>query len=158
MDRGARDYPPGDLRVSDAERDRALSELSEAFQAGRITSEEFDERSGQVLRARTGRELTALLADLPRAGVPGTRAAAASGETSGDMSTRPSSGLPARRIGIGAVALGAIAIAAIVGAVANSGQHAVMFGHHSGLGGGGGGLIMALVIVLIVMRVARRRR
>ena len=67
MDPAARDdYPSGDLRVSDAERDRALSELGEALQAGRITAEEFDQRSGQVLRARTGRELTAPLADLPR--------------------------------------------------------------------------------------------
>ncbi len=66
MDRVARDYyPPGDLRVSDADRDRALSELSVAFQAGRITADEFDERSGQVLSAVTGRELTAPLADLP---------------------------------------------------------------------------------------------
>jgi hypothetical protein len=58
-------YPPGDLRVSDADRDRALCELSEAFQAGRITSDEFDQRTGQALGARTGKELTALLADLP---------------------------------------------------------------------------------------------
>jgi len=58
-------YPRGDLRVSDADRDRALSELSEAFQVGRITADEFDQRSGQALTARTGRELTALLADLP---------------------------------------------------------------------------------------------
>jgi hypothetical protein len=61
-----RDYPAGDLRVSDADRDRALSELSEAFQAGRITASEFDQRSGQALAARTGKELTTLLADLPR--------------------------------------------------------------------------------------------
>jgi hypothetical protein len=66
MDPAARDYyPSGDLRVSDAERDRALSELSEALQAGRITADEFDQRSGQVLRARTGTELTVPLADLP---------------------------------------------------------------------------------------------
>ena len=66
MDSAGRDYyPPGDLRVSDAERDRALSELGEALQAGRITAGEFDQRSGQALGARTGKELTALLADLP---------------------------------------------------------------------------------------------
>jgi len=29
----ARGFPPGDLRVSDADRDRALSELSKARQA-----------------------------------------------------------------------------------------------------------------------------
>jgi Domain of unknown function (DUF1707) len=65
MDADARDFPPGDLRVSDVERDRALSELTDAFQAGRIAHDEFDERSGQILSARTGQELTALLADLP---------------------------------------------------------------------------------------------
>ena len=65
MDRAGWNYPPGDLRVSDADRDRALFELREAFQAGRITADEFDQRSGQALGARTGKELTALLADLP---------------------------------------------------------------------------------------------
>ena len=65
MTTAIRDYPVGDLRVSDADRDRALRELSEAFEAGRITAGEFDQRSGQALGARTGKELTALLADLP---------------------------------------------------------------------------------------------
>jgi hypothetical protein len=65
MDIDARGFPLGDLRVSDAERDRAVSELSEAYQAGRITAEEFDWRSTQALSARTGRELTATVADLP---------------------------------------------------------------------------------------------
>jgi hypothetical protein len=70
------DYPPGGLRVSDADRDRALSELSEALQAGRITADEFDQRSGQVLRARTGKELTAPLADLPLDRAPAARSTA----------------------------------------------------------------------------------
>jgi Domain of unknown function (DUF1707) len=61
----ARGFPPGELRVSDADRDRALSELSEAYQVGRITADEFDHRSMQALNARTGTELAALLADLP---------------------------------------------------------------------------------------------
>jgi hypothetical protein len=58
-------FPPGDLRVSDAERDLAVSELSRAFQVGRLTTEEFQQRSEQAFAARTGKELTALLADLP---------------------------------------------------------------------------------------------
>jgi hypothetical protein len=65
MNTATREYPAGDLRVSDADRDQALGELSEAFQAGRITADEFDQRSEQALGARTGKELTALLADLP---------------------------------------------------------------------------------------------
>ena len=58
-------FPPGDLRVSDAERELAVSELSRAFQVGRLTTEEFQQRSEQAFAARTGNELTALLADLP---------------------------------------------------------------------------------------------
>jgi hypothetical protein len=65
MDTAGRGFPPGHLRASDAERDQALSELSEAYQAGRITADEFDWRSTQALIARTGEELAAPLADLP---------------------------------------------------------------------------------------------
>jgi Domain of unknown function (DUF1707) len=75
MDEVDRGFPPGELRVSDADRDRAQSELGNAFRVGRITADEFDQRSGQALRARTGKELTALLADLPLDGPPATRTA-----------------------------------------------------------------------------------
>jgi hypothetical protein len=53
------------MRASDADRDAVLSELSEHFQAGRLTSEEFDDRAGRALAARTWGELTDLLRDLP---------------------------------------------------------------------------------------------
>jgi hypothetical protein len=46
MDTDDRGFPRGDLRVSDADRDRALAELSAAVQAGRITAGELDQRSG----------------------------------------------------------------------------------------------------------------
>jgi hypothetical protein len=62
-----RDYPAGGLRASDADRDRAVASLSEAFQDGRITADEFDHRSTQALGSRTGEELAALLEDLPAA-------------------------------------------------------------------------------------------
>lgn len=61
-----RNFPPGDIRVSDADRDAAITELSEHFQAGRLTQEEFDERSGLALRARTGNDLSELFTDLPQ--------------------------------------------------------------------------------------------
>jgi len=76
MQTATRHFPSGDLRVSDADRDRAVSELSEAFQAGRITADEFGQRSGQALAARTGTELTALLTDLPLDRVPAVRTGA----------------------------------------------------------------------------------
>jgi Domain of unknown function (DUF1707) len=69
-------YPPAEMKASDADRDAVLSELSEHFQAGRLTNAEFDERAGQALAARTWGELKDLLRDLPTAG-PGPQSLAA---------------------------------------------------------------------------------
>ena len=66
MDMDSRSFPHGDIRVSDAERDRAIAELSEHFQSGRLTQDEFAERSGKALEARTGNDLSQLFTDLPR--------------------------------------------------------------------------------------------
>jgi hypothetical protein len=60
------------LRVSDGDRDAAVSELGEHFQEGRLDRDELEDRTGRALRARTGSDLDEILADLPRA----TRAAA----------------------------------------------------------------------------------
>jgi len=72
----SRNYPPDDQRVSDAHRDHAVSELSEAFQTGRITADEFEQRSGRALSARTGKDLTDLFTDLQKDNVPAARTAA----------------------------------------------------------------------------------
>ena len=56
---------PVDYRVSDADRDRALTRLSEAFQIGQLTSDDFDQRSTGALAAHTRSQLAALLKDLP---------------------------------------------------------------------------------------------
>jgi hypothetical protein len=45
MSTATRDHPSGRLRVSDADRDRAIAELSEHYQAGRLTTEELDRSS-----------------------------------------------------------------------------------------------------------------
>jgi len=66
MDNQTGTYPRADIRLSDAERDQAVAELGEHFQAGRLTQEEFDDRTGRALQARTGRDLTGLFTDLPR--------------------------------------------------------------------------------------------
>jgi hypothetical protein len=74
MDTPSTRFPGGGIRVSDAERDQAIAELSEHFQAGRLTQEEFEDRSGRALRARTGSDLGELFADLPREVAPAPRA------------------------------------------------------------------------------------
>ncbi len=58
-------YLPAEMRASDSDRDAVVSDLSEHFQAGRLTAEEFDERTGRALAARTWGELGDLSADLP---------------------------------------------------------------------------------------------
>ncbi|NEA37314.1 DUF1707 domain-containing protein [Streptomyces sp. SID13031] len=55
----------GSLRIGDAERDTAVEELSEHFVAGRLTQDEFEERSDQATRARYADEVELLFADLP---------------------------------------------------------------------------------------------
>jgi Domain of unknown function (DUF1707) len=76
VDSNPRNYPSGDLRVSDADRDAALAELSVHFQAGRLTADEMEERTGLALKARIGQDLAVLMADLPVA-APGASPAPA---------------------------------------------------------------------------------
>jgi hypothetical protein len=100
------------MRASDADRDAVLSELSEHFQAGRLTAAEFDERAGQALAARTWDELTDLLRDLPAAR-PGPRTLAA---TSPAVPPERPSGLPPERPS-GRPALLPVAVLAGIGIV-----------------------------------------
>jgi hypothetical protein len=93
------------MRASDADRDTVMSDLSEHFQAGRLTAAELDERTGRALIARTWGELTELAADLPAlrpAAPPAT----------------PAAGRPQPRAGhtapAAAAALAGLAIAAVV--------------------------------------------
>jgi hypothetical protein len=58
-------YRPPQLKASDADRDAVVAALSEHFQAGRLTSEELEERTGTALAARTLGQLDELTADLP---------------------------------------------------------------------------------------------
>jgi uncharacterized Tic20 family protein len=51
------EHPSLRLPVTDQQRDRAENWLQEAYADGRITSEEFDQRIGQVLGATTRKDL-----------------------------------------------------------------------------------------------------
>ncbi len=61
------------IRASDADRDRVTARLREHFAAGRLTSEELDERVTAALQARTFGELRRVLADLPEPAVVSAR-------------------------------------------------------------------------------------
>ena len=66
----APDLPSGDLRASDADRDRAAELLRVNAAEGRLTTDELEQRLEGAYVARTGRELRAQLADLPPARSP----------------------------------------------------------------------------------------
>ena len=65
------------LRAADADRDRAIEVLAGAAAEGRLTQEEYSERSETALSARTLGELAALTADIPSVSARGEVAAAA---------------------------------------------------------------------------------
>jgi hypothetical protein len=132
-----RSYPPGDLRVSDADRDRAVSELGDHFQAGRITTDELEERSGLALSAKTGNDLATLFADLPASQAPGTGMPPVPG-TAAPLQQRRSPG-----VAIAAVACAFLAVIAVAGLLAGS---------HSDHGNWGG-LVPLVIAVLILRRV-----
>jgi hypothetical protein len=54
-----------EVRVGDAEREAAVSALGDHYAAGRLTKEEYDERSDRAYAARTNADLWPLFADLP---------------------------------------------------------------------------------------------
>jgi hypothetical protein len=62
-----------ELRIADADRDRAVDRLRAAASEGRLDPEELEERVAQALAARTQGELDQLTADLPAPHVPAPR-------------------------------------------------------------------------------------
>lgn len=76
---------PADLRIGDAERESATTELGDHYAAGRLDHDEYSERLDAIWAARTRRELDPLFVDLrpvparpavraPSWGVPPSRA------------------------------------------------------------------------------------
>jgi hypothetical protein len=128
------DFPQDSIRVSDADRDLALAELSEHFQTGRLTKEEFDDRSGRALQARTGRELGELFGDLPRSHADMPRTVSS-----------PAWGVSRSRTVRLAIAC-AVACVIIVDALFSSRS-----GHHVGFD-----LLPVLVVLFVIRRVRAR--
>jgi hypothetical protein len=124
-----------DLRISDADRDQAIARLSEHFQAGRLTTEEFDERSGKALQAKTGRELAVLFTDLPPAQAGAAQAGTAQ---AGTVARHTGWRMPALPIVVAVIAVSAIGVS--VG------------GNNTGVHIGFGGLLPLVIVLLIIRR------
>jgi len=133
----ARSGNSAEMRASDADRDAVLSDLSENFQAGRLTTEEFEDRTGRALAARTWGELKDLLRDLPST-LPEPRAR---------VGVASSAAQPERPSGRGAPA--SIAVLAAIGiAVAVS----------AGVAHGSWGFLWVVLGLFIVRRLPSLRR
>jgi hypothetical protein len=96
----------------------ALAELSEHFQAGRLTADEMQDRTGQALAAKTGKELSAIMADLPV-----VRPGASVAPVSKEPDRRRLHWTPA----ITAMLVSVVAVAVIAGGLTFGGRH----GHYS---------------------------
>ena len=82
---------PDELRIGDRERDAAVTALGEHYVAGRLTKDEYDERSAVAWRARTNSDLAPLFVDLPALQLPERPL----GPSTRDGSSRGRSRLPA---------------------------------------------------------------
>jgi hypothetical protein len=87
------------MRIGDADREAAVAALGEHYAAGRLTKDEFDERSDRAYAARTGSALWPLFADLPPSGRPVTgpprpQSGSAGGGPSGQRAHGWSAGIP----------------------------------------------------------------
>jgi hypothetical protein len=136
-------FPRGDIRVSDAERDQAVAELSEHFQAGRVTQEEFEDRSGRALQARTRSDLSELFTDLPPLGTvlaPSSRPAA------------PVAG-PGGLRHAGRPPLAGVIIACVVAAIIAGNALGAAGQHHGGIGW----VVPAVVVGFLFLRLRGHR-
>jgi hypothetical protein len=61
---------PGRLRIGDAEREQAASDLNEHYAEGRLTADEHAERLDAIWTARTRADLAPIFADLPPRSYP----------------------------------------------------------------------------------------
>lgn len=117
------------IRVSDADRETVVAHLTVAVAEGRLTLEEFSERSQLAYASRTWGELTRLVDDLPELPGADTSPAAAVSATAGQASNLP---LAALIVGIASIPLtscavlggvaGLLAIVLGVAALRNDGQ------------------------------------
>jgi hypothetical protein len=145
-----RNFPPGDIRVGDADRDAAIAELGEHFQAGRLTKEEFDERSGLALRARTGNDLSELFTDLPQAAPRPDMSPTVPPAAPGAPAPTRSAAVARRPFRLGRAILAIVVVGMLV-----SGLASLLTGnvHHVG-----DGWVVPVIVVLVLVRVSGHRR
>lgn len=148
VDTPERDFPQGAIRVSDAERDATVAELSQHYQQGRLTAEEFDERSAQALAAKTGDQLHALFVDLPPIATSHPPLHRDLPMVPGDQTAAQPHRFPGRTVA--AVVLGYFILSNAIGAIVSAAS--------LDWGSAVGAVIPAMILVLVLLAVVRHRR
>jgi hypothetical protein len=156
-----------EMRVSDVEREATASELREHYAAGRLTRDELDARLDQALAAKTRRDLSAVMQDLPSlrpggaplpgAGQPSSGAGWTTGAGWGQTGQDADPGAGWGRTEAGQAIGSAISMLVGLGLVA---FFAILAVGSFGIGGGrpiGIALILAAVAVLRRLVFGRRR-
>ncbi|WP_410569156.1 DUF1707 domain-containing protein [Amycolatopsis sp. cmx-4-61] len=116
------EVPSPQLRISDQNRESALSALGEHMTAGRIDIDEYGERSARITAAKTRGELSEIFADLPAPhpqyeDIPRTVAAPEPAAAAPKPSGTPDGWSPAQRFLAAIVPLTWIAAIALIAAV-----------------------------------------
>lgn len=83
-----------EVRIGDAERERAQSTLNDHYAAGRLDHDEYSERLDRIWAARTRAELDPVFTDLPGAAAPSPRVSSYPYST--PASRRPASAVRSR--------------------------------------------------------------
>jgi hypothetical protein len=102
------DFESSSMRVSDADRESAMTALGEHMSTGRLTLDEYGDRAAQVSTAKTRQELFAQFSDLPQ---PWPKL---SGETPPVVTPEPlprtAAPVPRPRVGLGLAVAGSIPV------------------------------------------------
>lgn len=136
-----------EMRVGDAEREAAASELREHYASGRLTLDELNERLDKAFAAKTRADLSVLMTDLPSAR-PGWAAAGARPGAPVGIGSSGAGGSGAPRGGP-ARAAGAILVTLVV-------MGALLFVGTLGVFGIGTGRPFGIVLILAALALLRR--
>jgi len=98
-----------DLRIGDADRERAAARLREHYAQGRLTLEEFNQRLDAVFAATTQSRLSALTRDLPHLAAPSTPLPVSTAGTGRERTGRSRGRGSRARVGMFSVIISALA-------------------------------------------------
>jgi hypothetical protein len=147
------------MRVSRADRERAVDVLKAAFVHERLTEDEFSDRVGRALVARTYADLDALTADIPaRLDLAPSRGSVAAPVRRPGSPARNRSAVRAVKIGASGVAAVTVAMSVAVAVLGNPGAAVVVAVFFLFLAAVAAGLIGSVIVAAVKLESRQRNR